>query len=138
MNKQNDVEVTINGRTYNMAGYESAEYMQKVAYYINTKGEELSRQKGYNVLSDAEKSVLMAINLADDYFKLKKSQEESASDLESRGREAAELKRELVSLQTKLEAAEQEQKLMREENMELQKKIIRLEAELEKEKKHEV
>lgn len=136
MNKQNDVEVYIGGRAYSMAGYESAEYMQKIATYINAKYTELSRQDGYHARSDAEKNVLMQINLVDDYFKLKKSQEETASESDGKSRELAELKRENITLQTKIESAEQEGVLLRQENLELQKKLIRLEAEMEETRKH--
>lgn len=136
MNKQNDVEVYISGRVYNMAGYESAEYMQKIATYINAKNAELSHQEGYHARSDAEKNVLMQINLADDYFKLKKSLEETAVESEGKSREIAELKRENITLQTKLDSAEQESRLIREENLEMQKKMIRLEAEMEELRKH--
>ena len=37
MNNRNDVEVLIDGRRYTICGFESDEYLQKVASYINQK-----------------------------------------------------------------------------------------------------
>ncbi|MGN0506925.1 MAG: cell division protein ZapA [Lachnospiraceae bacterium] len=136
MNKRNDVEVIINGKQYNMGGYESEEYLQKVASYLNAKYAEFKKQESYLKLEPDVRNVLMQINLADDYFKAKKGQEETAADSEDKSREIADLRRELITLQTKLEAVELEGKTLREENLELQKKLIRLETELEEGKKH--
>lgn len=135
MNKRNDVEVIINGKQYSMGGYESAEYLQKVASYLNAKYADFKQQASYMKLEPDARNVLMQINLADDYFKAKRRKEETAAEAEEKSREIAELRRELITLQTKLEAAELEEKALREENLELQKKLIRLETELEEGKK---
>ena len=37
MKKKNDVEVLIDGRKYTLCGFESQEYIQKIASYINRK-----------------------------------------------------------------------------------------------------
>ena len=37
MNTKNDVEVIINGKQYTLSGYESSEYLQKIATHINEK-----------------------------------------------------------------------------------------------------
>ena len=37
MNTKNDVEVIINGKQYTLSGYESSEYLQKIANHINDK-----------------------------------------------------------------------------------------------------
>lgn len=135
MNKRNDVAVVIGGKMYNLGGYESEEYMQKLASYINAKSEELKRQEGYLRMESELKSILMQINIADDYFKVKRNQEETAADAEEKNRENAELRRELIGIQTRLESAEQENRILREENLELQKRLIRVETELEEIKK---
>ena len=135
MNKRNDVAVVIGGKMYNLGGYESEEYMQKLASYINAKNDELKRQDGYLRMDTELKGILTQINIADDYFKSKRVQEETSSDAEDKIRENAELKRELIGLQTRLESADQENRVLREENLELQKKLIRVETELEEIKK---
>lgn len=135
MNKRNDVAVVIGGKMYNLGGYESEEYMQKLASYINAKNDELKRQDGYLRMEAELKGILTQINIADDYFKAKRNQEELSTDAEEKNRENAELKRELIGLQTRLESVEQENRVLREENLELQKKLIRVETELEEIKK---
>ena len=135
MNKRNDVAVVIGGKMYNLGGYESEEYMQKLASYINAKSEELKRQEGYLRMESELKNILMQINIADDYFKAKRNQEETSADAEEKNRENTELRRELIGLQTRLESAEQENRILREENLELQKRLIRVETELEEIKK---
>lgn len=130
MNKRNDVKVVIGGKQYNMGGYESEEYLQSLAEYINAKVEELKRQSGYPRLDSDIRNILLQINIADDYFKLQKSQNEIMLDYNDRQKELVELKKESIVFQTKLEELEQENRTIKEENLELQKKIIRLETEL--------
>ncbi len=137
MNQRNDVAVMINGKMYHLGGYESREYMQKLAAYINEKNEELKQQNGYLRLESEMKGILTQINIADDYFKAKKDQEASAQEAEDMHRENAELRRERIGFQAKQESLERENQILRDENLELQKKMIRLETELEEIKKHQ-
>lgn len=131
MKKRNDVKVVIGGKQYNMGGYESEEYLQSIASYINSKTEELKQQGGFPKLDSDIVNILLQINIADDYFKLKKSQEEIDRDYSEKQKENVDLKREIIGLQAKLETYEQETRAMKEENLELQKRIIRMEAEVE-------
>lgn len=131
MKKRNDVKVVIGGKQYNMGGYESEEYLQSIASYINSKTDELKQQGGYPKLDSDIVNILLQINIADDYFKLKKSQEESDRELSEKQKENVDLKREIIGLQAKLETFEQENRAMKEENLDLQKRLIRMEAEVE-------
>ncbi len=60
--------VKICGKEYVMAGYESEEYIHKVAICVDRKMSELKAQ--YVNLNSATLSVLTAINVADDLLKL--------------------------------------------------------------------
>lgn len=130
MNKMNNIEVIINNKRYTLRGYESEEYLQKVATYINNKHSEFKKQDAYKLLDSEMKNILMEINIADDYFKIRGQIKEIELENESKGNEIFELKHELVLAQTKLEAANQEINLLKQELNEAQKKIIRLETEL--------
>lgn len=130
MNKMNNVEVIINNKRYTLSGYESEEYLQKVASYINNKHEEFKKQDFYKMLDTEMKGILMEINLADDYFKVRNQIKEIESENESKSNEIFELKHELISAQTKLDAAVKEIEALKNELNEAQKKIIRLETEL--------
>ena len=73
MKKKNDVEVLIDGRKYTLCGFESPEYIQKIASYINRKLAEFHKQEGYARLDLDLRNTLLAINIADDYYKENKS-----------------------------------------------------------------
>ena len=66
MKDKNDVEVLINGRKYTICGFESAEYLQQIASYINRKFIDF-RKKDYYARMDLDlRNILLAINIADD------------------------------------------------------------------------
>lgn len=136
MNKRNDVEVMIGEKKINLCGYESAEYLHKVADYLNDKLEEFKRQDFYRMLEPELRNLLMQINVADDYFKAKLQLEEVDQDNAGKATEIFDLRHELVLVQTKLENADLELEVLRQENMELQKQIVRLETELEEKRKN--
>ena len=48
---KNTTQVLIDGKIITLGGYESPEYLQKVAAYLNQKISELSQSAGYNRLS---------------------------------------------------------------------------------------
>lgn len=131
MKKRNDVKVVIGGKQYNMGGYESEEYLQSIASYINAKTDELKQQGGFPKLDSDIVNILLQINIADDYFKLKRTQEEMDRDYGEMQKENMDLKREIIGLKAKLETYEQESHVMKEENLDLQKRLIRMEAEID-------
>lgn len=131
MKKRNDVKVVIGGKQYNMGGYESEEYLQSIASYINAKADELKQQGGFPKLDSDIVNILLQINIADDYFKVKKNQDDIERELTEKQKENVELKRDIIGLQAKLETYEQESRAMKEENLDLQKRLIRMEAEIE-------
>lgn len=131
MKKRTDIDVIINNKRYTLCGYESEEYLQKIASYINGKYAELKTQESYRILDSDMKNVLMQINLADDYFKAKKLMEDTEQNSDTKSNEIYDLKREIIALQSKLEAAGKEINQLKKENIEEQKKVVRLETELE-------
>ncbi len=131
MNKKNGIEVIINGKRVCLGGYESEEYLQRVASYLNAKYNELKNTESYRMLDLEMKNMVLQLNLADDYFKLKKQMEETNGDSVAKSSEIFDLKHEVITAQTKLEAAQREIEALKRENLEAQKRIIRLETELE-------
>ena len=69
MNKKRDIEVIIMNKRITLSGYESEEYMQRIASYINAKYEEYKDSESYKQLDAEMKNILVQINLADDYYK---------------------------------------------------------------------
>lgn len=130
MNKMNDIEVIINNKRYNLRGYESEEYLQRIASYINNKHLEFKKQDFYKLLDSEMKNVLMEINIADDYFKIKNQIKDMEAENENKSKEIYDLKHEVISAQTKLDVGSKEIDALTKELNEAQKKIIRLETEL--------
>ena len=135
MSSKNRTEVLIDGKIYTLSGYESEEYLQKVATYINSKLGEFKKIDGYSRQSRENKSMLLELNIADDYFKAKKQVEMVEEELEEKDRELYDLKHELIRVQIQMEAAEKSMADLQKESAELQKKIVRLETELEEKNK---
>lgn len=105
---KNDVEVIIDGKVITMSGYESEEYLQKVAGYINNKIAEYNKVDSFRRQPIDMQSVLIQLNLADDYFKVKKELESIRDEIEAKDRELYDLKHELIATQIKLEAKEKQ------------------------------
>lgn len=105
---KNDTEVIIGGKVITLSGYESEEYLQKVASYINNKIAEYNRVDSFRRQPLDLQNVLLQINLADDYFKAKKKIDELEEELEAKDRELYDLKHELIASQIKLESKEKQ------------------------------
>ena len=132
MSSKNKTEVLIDGKIYTLSGYESEEYLQRVATYINNKLAELKKLAGYARLSQELKSILLELNVADDYFKAKNQVEMVEEELAQKDQELYDLKHELISTQIKLEDAAKELEALKEQATEYQKQIVKLETELGK------
>ena len=125
---KNYTEVLIGGKVFTLSGFESEEYLQKVSTYLNHKIDECGNN---DRKQNAEtRSILLALNIADDYFKAKKQGGSLERDIEVKDKEMYELKHELISVQIKLENAEAAMDKLKEENKELQMKIVQLETEI--------
>ena len=74
------IKVLIAGKVMTMSGYESEEYMQKVAAYINSKIEEYEKTDAFRHASSDIRHRMLELNFADSYFKEK----EHADELEQR------------------------------------------------------
>ena len=132
MSSNNTTEVHIAEKIYTLRGYESEEYLQRVATYINNKLAELKKLDGYARLSQELKSILLELNVADDYFKAKNQVEMVEEELAQKDQELYDLKHELISTQIKLEDAAKELEALKEQATEYQKQIVKLETELGK------
>ena len=129
MSSKNKTEVLIAGKIFTLSGYESEEYLQKVATYINNKIAEFKKLDGYNHQTKENKSILLELNIADDYFKAKKQVEMVEEELSEKDKELYDLKHELINAQIELENQETDLEASRKENTELQKEVVRLQTE---------
>ena len=130
MSVKTDTEVIIGGKVFTLCGYESEEYLQRVASYINNKTAEYNKVESFKRQPVDTQSVLLQLNIADDYFKAKKQISLLEEELQSKEKELYDLKHELIAAQIKLENTEKNMKSLQNEVNESAKKIIRLETEL--------
>lgn len=132
MSVKTDTEVIIGGKVFTLSGYESEEYLQKVASYINNKLSEYNKVESFRRQPQDTQNVLMQLNLADDYFKAKKQISLLEEEIQSKEKELYNLKHELIASQIRLENMEKNIKGLQTEVNDSARKIVRLETELKK------
>lgn len=130
MATKTDTEVIIGGKVLRLSGYESEEYLQKVAAYINGKLTEYNRIESFRRSPVDTQSVLLQLNIADDYFKAKKQIALLEEEISAKEKELYDLKHELIASQIKLDNTEKNMKTLKNDLDESSRKLIRLETEL--------
>lgn len=132
---KNCTEVLIGGKVFTLSGFESEEYLQKVSTYLNHKITECTSIEGYNRQSAETRSTLLALNIADDYFKAKRQGTVLENDVQQKDKEMYDLKHELISTQIQCENLEQEIDRLKEENQQLQMQIVKMDVEMKSQRK---
>ena len=132
---KNTAKVIIGGKIITLGGYESEEYFQKVASYINKKMDELSAMPGYSRQPMETKHTLLSLNITDDYFKAKKLGDGLSLEIENKDKEIYDLKHELIAAQIKSESADKQIEELKGNIEKLQNTIVKLETELNDSKK---
>lgn len=132
MSSKNYVDVIIDGKIYNIGGFESEAYLQKVATYINNMIQDFKQNESYRMQNMDMQRILLEINIANDYFKAKKQADMLEGDLELKEKEVYDLKHELIVSDSKAETATKELDEALEKIKNLEKEIIKLQTELEK------
>jgi len=128
MSSKTDIEVLIGGKVYRLTGYESKEYLQKIALYINNKMAELNEMPNYKRLTTDMQRIFLELNMADDYYKAKKQIQLLERDIEEKDKMEYDLKHELIASQIRLEDSVKEIEELKSEVNELQKQIVKLET----------
>ena len=105
---KNTAQVVIDGKIITLGGYESEEYFQKVAAYMNNKISELSQMPGYS-----------------------KQAEIFEQDLQQKDQEMYDLKHELISLKMQIEEAKKAEQEAQDQKNLLDGKVKELEKELD-------
>ena len=126
-------DVLIGGKVYTLSGYESEEYLHKVASFLNKKIDELvNGLEGYNRLPQDTKALLLQLNIADEYFKSKERVDELETDLADYKQNQADMKHEVIALQIKMDTLKDSILELETRNKELLHNKEQLEAALEK------
>ncbi len=131
MSAKKNTEVLIGGKKYTISGYEEEEYLQRVASYINNKLKEYNDIDSFRKLQADMKSVLLEINIADDYFKAKEQIEKLEGDNESKDQEIFTFKHDLINKQVENEELKKQLEKLENDNKELLLQKTKLEKSLE-------
>lgn len=129
MAQKNDIKVVINNKVYTLSGQESEDYLQNVATYINGKIAECQSSEAYRRFNAEYQNVLLALNIADDYFKAKDQVNQMLTEDDDKDRQIYDLRHEVIEVQIKYESAQKMIEEYKEKISELQRQIIKLEAE---------
>ena len=124
-----DIPVVINGKVYTLSGYEGEDYLQNIATYINNKIAECKASEDYRRMNTEYQGVLLALNIADDYFKARSRADEAGNDNTDKEQQLYELRHEVIESQIKHEAALKLVEEYKEQVAALQRKVVQLEAE---------
>lgn len=122
------LKVLINGKTITLAGYEDEEYLQNVANYLNRKISGLSGLQGYRRMSADDRNILLALNIADDYFKAKGQVSGLEASLEEHEQDSYGIKQELVASQIDAEKLRNENESLKAQIETLNKNIETLKS----------
>lgn len=131
MEQKNKIEVIISGRVYTLMGEESQEYIQKVAWYIDKKMNEVKKTESSRKLSTSMIATLTSINVADDLFKVKEKLKDAYGDIEALKKQLCEKDKQIDIYQNELGVMQQENIALRDKIDELQLEIMRGRMELD-------
>ncbi|HRZ26608.1 MAG TPA: cell division protein ZapA [Spirochaetota bacterium] len=81
----NKVKVAIFGQTYTIRGDAPPDYIEQLADYVNAKMEEVAAHKSSS--NPTQIAILVALNIADEYFQIRQMKGASMETLEEKTRE---------------------------------------------------
>lgn len=131
MSQKKDIQVLIGGKVYTLSGEESEEYIQRVALYMNTKMSEVQSMESTKKLNSHMVGILLALNVADDYLKLKDDIEYLLRELEAKNQLIKQLEQEVVNERMKIQNTEIQLEKAKEEIDTLKEKVSKYKSELD-------
>ncbi len=95
-----NIDVVIGGRIFKLSASEEPDYIKNVAAYIDSKLRQLNVSASSNIMNDDNFAIVLALNIADDLFKEKESNNHNIvidEPTPEQARQIAELKTQLAS-----------------------------------------
>jgi len=135
MTEKNEVQVIIDGKVLTMSGFESNEYLQKVANYINDMIVEYYKADSFKHAGKDIQHRLIEINIADELFKAKDKVEKLTEELKIKENELYDMKHDVINKEMALGDLKDAHKKATEQLQEAAKKIVQLETQLKDRKK---
>jgi cell division protein ZapA len=129
MTEKNEVQVIIDGKVLTMSGFESNEYLQKLANYINNKIDSF-KHSGKDI-----QHRLIEINIADEYFKARDKAARLGEEIKIKENELYDMKHDLINKDMVLNDTKEDLSKAMTQLQEAAKKIVQLETQLKGVKK---
>ncbi|MCQ2541940.1 MAG: cell division protein ZapA [Lachnospiraceae bacterium] len=134
MTEKNEVQVIIDGKVLTMSGFESNEYLQKVANYINDMIVEYYKADSFKHAGKDIQHRLIEINIADELFKARDKVEKLTEELKIKENELYDMKHDVINKEMALGDLKEAKKKTEEQLQEAAKKIVALETQLKSKK----
>ena len=112
---KNRVEVVIDGQIITLVSEEKESHMQKLALYIDKKMSEIKSSQSSRPINDSLKTLYIAVNIADDYFKAQKDLNKLEETHEAFVQEMGQMQKENTLLTEKLQDLQARLNYMREQ-----------------------
>lgn len=106
MSSKNEIEINIGGKVIVVSGEESQSDLRQISEYLNKKIDEFGKNQSYQKLGNDMRQILIQLNIASDYIKIKQETEE----LYNIKHELVETKQELID--TKQDVSDLSHKLI--------------------------
>lgn len=135
MTEKTDVQVIIDNKVLTISGYESEDYLQRVAMYINNKIADFNKVDGFKFASKDIQHRLIEVNITDDYFKEKERADKLDADLTAKQNELYDMKHDIINKDMIIKSKSEDLKKVQDSLVEAQKRILQLETELKEKKK---
>jgi len=110
---ENRVDVVINGDVIKIKSSESIDYLQRLAHYTGVRINEISERYATIMISERERTLLMALNIADDYFKAEPEMKRLTAENKHLLKECTDVHDENIKLTERMHSLERELAQMR-------------------------
>ncbi|MCD8019059.1 MAG: cell division protein ZapA [Clostridiales bacterium] len=128
MANKSRISVVIDGKVFLLSGDGSETHMQRIASYVDGKIREIKKQDNYRKLSPEYRSMLLALNISDELFKLQDELSIFNEQHQDNEQELYKLKQEIVDKEMRIDTANKLVIEYKTKVNELQKRIIELET----------
>ena len=103
MMEKNYTDVVIDDKVYTVGCDRDSAYMQEVAAYVNEKLQSMRSQSGFNKQPYGSRQIMILMNMADDYMRMKLAADEMKTRYQEQENEFYNMKRELVSMKMQMD-----------------------------------
>lgn len=134
MTEKTNVQVIIDNKVLTISGYESEEYLQRVAMHINSKISELNKMDGFKFATKDIQHRLIEVNITDEYFKEKEKAQKFESELKIKQDELYDMKHDVINKDMIIKSTKEALKKSEDALSDAQKRIYQLEADLKERK----